>query len=156
MGSAIIAALAAIAGFAASYFTQVKLASEQIKREQVARAEQRVADFQKWQREQFVAALGNAVRAMNLYVSTWISGRMDQITAQDNEEMRRLAADMQAALNVIGVIISPNLGDSDAAAYKTFLDKACHDAVPQQKLIWDNRQTLIEHAANSQAIRMTA
>jgi hypothetical protein len=113
----------------------------QAKRDRKTRREQQRSEFQRWQREQVIIAIGKSAESANLYL-TKIFGK-DIHTAHTDEVIQDASAKLQS--NLLSLIaIFP---DSDSPIYKEFcefLDEAMWTAAPKVDPVWKMRQLLIK------------
>lgn len=123
-----------VAGKAISDVTQAK-------RDRESRREQRLSEFQRWQREQVVLLLTNSAKSTNLYTTKAI-GR-DIAVIQNDPDARRACAELQGWLIALAAVY-PYTKSDEYRQFTEKLDEAMWKAVPDIDPVWKIRQLLVK------------
>jgi len=113
----------------------------QAKRDREMRREQQQAEFQKWQREQVIVAIGKSAECANLYLTKIFD--KDIHTAHNDQAVQEASAKLQSNLLSL-VAVFPNSESQTYKEFCKFLDESMWTAVPSLDPVWKMRQLLIE------------
>src|SRR4051794_29097292 len=103
--------------------TQILIHGMQTKRDRETRHDQQRSGHQRWQREQFMLLMTICAKSANLYVSKRIASGDDDVTAQNNPDLRQAAAELQGWLIALAIVCTHAASD-DYRSFCENLDKA--------------------------------
>jgi hypothetical protein len=136
LGAIVGAATSIIANLLTSWFT--------LRKDRETRQDQRLAEAEKWEREQVALMLGESMKRVSLYTTIALNKSIEQL--QDDPASRGANAELQQAL--VGLVMAyPNKSDQDYAELVKRVDQGLWKGVPSATDVWPVRQLLVKLAA---------